>query len=247
MIGRGSWKAALYLEPKQNRNTNRKINKAALKQAIKDRPDAFLREYAEQFNCTPSAVYYAFENLNITRKKTFTYYEKSQEKRAEYIAKLKRVPLNKRVYIDESGINTYMQRKYAHSVRGEIVEDIKRTQNFNRVNVIGALHNNKHFAVECYHQTTNSEFFETWFKNTLLNEIPQAHTVIPDNARFHRKKILKKPARGKAGLLFLPPYSPDYNRIEKSWANMKRFLCNNLQDFNLVDSTVYFYFYHAGC
>jgi transposase len=49
---------------------NRKIDKAALKQAVAQNPDAFLKEYAEQFNCTPSAVYYALVNLNITRKKS---------------------------------------------------------------------------------------------------------------------------------------------------------------------------------
>ena len=63
-----------------------------------------------------------------------------------------------------------------------------------------------------------------------------------DNAGFHRKKELRKLARGKVRLLFLPPYSPDYNPIEKSWANMKRSLRNNLKDFNSVDSGIYNYF-----
>jgi transposase len=45
-----------------------------------------------------------------------------------------------------------------------------------------------------------------------------------DNAPFHRKTRLRKLARGKVRLLFLPPYSPDYNPMEKSWANMKRLL-----------------------
>jgi transposase len=63
-----------------------------------------------------------------------------------------------------------------------------------------------------------------------------------DNASFHRKKELRKIARGKVRLLFLPPYSPDYSQIEKSWANMKRFLCSNLKDFQSVDSCIYNYF-----
>ena len=51
------------------RERSRKIDKEALKQAVAEKPDAFLKEYAEQFNCTPTAVYYALEKLNITRKK----------------------------------------------------------------------------------------------------------------------------------------------------------------------------------
>jgi transposase len=96
--------------------------------------------------------------------------------------------------------------------------------------------------MECYRQSTDSIFFEEWFKDCLLVGIPKGYTVIMDNARFHQKKELRKLARGKARVLFLPPYSPDYNPIEKSWANMKRFLCNNLKDFQSVDSGIYNYF-----
>ena len=63
-----------------------------------------------------------------------------------------------------------------------------------------------------------------------------------DNAKFHRKKELRKLARGKVRLLFLPPYSPDYNPIEKTWANMKRFLKNNMNIYQSVDSAIYDYF-----
>jgi len=96
--------------------------------------------------------------------------------------------------------------------------------------------------MECYRQTTKGEFFENWFENKLLKEIPKGYTVIMDNAAFHRKEKLRKIARGKARLLFLPPYSPDYNLIEKSWANMKRFLRNNLKNFQSVISGIYHYF-----
>jgi len=51
------------------RERRRKIDKQALKQAVAEKPDAFLKEYAQQFNCTSTAVFYALEKLNITRKK----------------------------------------------------------------------------------------------------------------------------------------------------------------------------------
>jgi transposase len=63
-----------------------------------------------------------------------------------------------------------------------------------------------------------------------------------DNASFHRKAELRRLARGKVRLLFLPPYSPDYNPIEKTRANMKRYLRDNMQDFSSVDSAIYDYF-----
>jgi transposase len=146
------------------------------------------------------------------------------------------------VYVDESGVHTCLVREYARAPRGETVEDLKRGNHFERVNVAGALCDGVHYAVKCYRHRTDGEFFEEWFTGCLLEAIPKGYTVIMDNAPFHRKKRLRKLARGKVRLLFLPPYSPDYKPIEKSWANMKRFFRNNLRDFQSVNSAVYDYF-----
>ena len=35
-----------------------------------EKPDAFLCEYAEEFDCTPTAIFYALEKLNISGKKS---------------------------------------------------------------------------------------------------------------------------------------------------------------------------------
>jgi transposase len=86
-------------------------------------------------------------------------------------------------------------------------------------------------------------FFQRRFETRLLKEIPKGYTIIMDNARFHRKKQLRGLAGGKVRLLFLPPYSPDYNPIEKSWANMKRFLGNNLRGFQSLDSAILSFFH----
>jgi transposase len=135
-----------------------------------------------------------------------------------------------------------LQREYARAPLGEIIEDVKRGARFDRVNVIGALCGGVHFAIECFRQAADSAFFEAWVANCLLKVIPKGYTVIMDNAGFHRKKRLRKIVRGKVRLLFLPPYSPDYNPIEKTWANMKRHLRSNLQAFPSVDSAIYDYF-----
>jgi transposase len=144
--------------------------------------------------------------------------------------------------VDESGVNTYFQREYARAPRGERVEDVKRGTKFERSNIIGAVCKGEYYAVECYKHTTDSDYFENWFKEYLLKEIPKGYTVIMDNAKFHRKERLRKLARGNVRLLFLPPYSPDFNPIENSWANMKRHLRDNSQYFQSIDDAIYDYF-----
>jgi transposase len=66
------WKEKLgngYYDIKIKRTRKRKIDKEKLSHAVLEKPDAFLKEYAKPFNCTPVAIFYALEALNITRKK----------------------------------------------------------------------------------------------------------------------------------------------------------------------------------
>ena len=64
--------------------------------------------------------------------------------------------------------------------------------------------------------------FNYWLENCLLPTLGPGYTIVMDNAAFHKSektKILIEKAR--CNLLFLPPYSPDLNPIEKFWANLK--------------------------
>ena len=87
------------------------------------------------------------------------------------------------------------------------------------------------------------DYFEKWFVEHLLAAVPKGHTILMDNASFHRKEALKALAK-QAGvtLLFLPPYSPDFNPIEHSGASMKRWLYDNESTFPSLDSAVFHFF-----
>ena len=128
------------------------------------------------------------------------------------------------------------------------IEDTKRGKRFERTNIISARVKNKngeinHHATLCYKQNTDSSFFENWFRTTLVKSIEKGSTIILDRASFHRKIKLKNLARRHGmKVLFLPAYSPDFNPIEKDWANMKGALVDILPEHFDVTSAVYDYF-----
>ena len=83
----------------------------------------------------------------------------------------------------------------------------------------------------------NTELFNIWVENFLIKELKFGQVVIMDNAAFHQSQKTKELIESVGcKLIFLPPYSPDLNPIEKFCANMKRwvkqhiFSCDHLFD-----------------
>jgi transposase len=147
------------------------------------------------------------------------------------------------VFVDESGLNRHYRREMARAKRGTRVRGKVSGRKFAGTNVIAGVCNNKHVAVRCYNHSTTAGFFEEWFEWELLSVVPEGSIIIMDNAPFHRKsKLHEIAARHGFFVLFLPPYSPEFNPIEKSWANLKRWLKDNLVRFPSIDFAVESFF-----
>lgn len=79
----------------------------------------------------------------------------------------------------------------------------------------------------------NSALFEMWFEKCFLSCLEKGTAIVMDNASFHRKKQLYEIcSRYDFNLIFLPPYSPELNPIEKYWFvlkhRIKAFLRHNI-------------------
>ena len=163
-----------------------------------------------------------------------------------YQAEVSEISESKRVYIDESGITQYLYREYGYAPRGVKVYGKIQGKKFERLNIVAAKCGDDILARCEYTCNMNSALFELWFVEVLLKEIPAGSVIIMDNASWHRKKTLSALAQ-TAGcrIIFLPPYSPDFNPIEKVWATLKNFIRNYMRNFASLSIVVAAFFEFA--
>jgi transposase len=142
--------------------------------------------------------------------------------------------------VDETGIDTYLYREYGWSERGKPLIGEISGRKYKRIGIVAAQMGKKIIAPLQYNGTMDSTLFETWFSKCLLPSLPEGTVIVMDNASFHRKRKLF-PLAEDAGfrIIFLPPYSPEYNPIEKFWAWLKRHLRKILPFYLSFDDAVY--------
>jgi transposase len=83
---------------------------------------------------------------------------------------------------------------------------------------------------------TNTENFETYIEKILCPVLQPGKIIIMDNAKFHKSEKTKKLIENAGcSILFLPPYSPDFNPIEHFWScikdKAKKYFLDHVQDF----------------
>ena len=115
-----------------------------------------------------------------------------------------------------------MPRTHGYALKGKRCVGVHDWGAKGRTNVIGALLGATLLTLSMFSTTIDAKVFTAWVVQDLLPKLPEKSVIVMDNASFHKGKIMKK-ALEDAGhtLLYLPPYSPDLNPIEKKWAQAK--------------------------
>ncbi len=146
--------------------------------------------------------------------------------------------------MDETGIDTYLYREYGYAPMGELVSTRIPGRKYARTGIVAAKLGDKILAPSQYNGTMSHKMFEDWFENMLLPELPKGTVIVMDNASFHRKKQLKLLAKAhECRLIFLPPYSPELNPIERFWAWLKRTLRKILPKLDSFDEALWAAFF----
>ena len=149
----------------------------------------------------------------------------------------------KLVYVDESGIDRSSYKNRGWGKKGKVLVGKTTGKRFRRTNIVAAQCGKEILAPMTFMGSCDTKLFVTWIKEMLVPELSPGQVVVMDNASFHKSSLIKE-AIEDAGckLVYLPPYSPDLNPIEKFWANLKRWINQNLPFIEDLHKAICFFF-----
>lgn len=127
------------------------------------------------------------------------------------------------MYVDESGFERTAYRSRGWACKGQRVAGERSGTSRPRTSLLAAKWGQRLLAPVLFEGNTNAEWFNVWLEKHLFKELAPASILIMDNAAFHKTaktRILIEQAGHT--LLYLPPYSPDFNPIEQDFATMKK-------------------------
>ncbi len=131
----------------------------------------------------------------------------------------------KLVFIDETWTATNMTRSHGRCRRGERLRMGFPHGHRKTTTLVAGLRKSGMIAPMTLDGPINGDWFEAYVRHVLVPTLRLGDVVIMDNLSSHKRASVREMIEAAgAGLLFLPPYSPDFNPIEMAFAKLKALL-----------------------
>jgi transposase len=151
--------------------------------------------------------------------------ERVQALRGAYWEQVRDIHPDDLVFIDEMGVLLGLNRTHARSAPGSRAYHFKPYYRGSKVSVIGAISSEQVLAVMTLDGSMNTAAFEVFVTECLLPELWPGAVVTMDNLPAHKAEVIVPLIESVgARVLFLSPYSPEFNPIEHWWSQLKTFL-----------------------
>lgn len=145
-----------------------------------------------------------------------------RKKRLEFEWAVKFLESRKLVFIDEFGANEGMTPNYGRAPSGERVRIDKPAMRSKNHTFVGAISLKGVLSVESLQGAATIENLLAWVREHLAPHLKKGMTVVMDNLKAHRNpQLIEAIQKTGAKILFLPPYSPEFNPIEECWSKIK--------------------------
>ena len=129
------------------------------------------------------------------------------------------------VFIDETWTKTNMTRRHGRAPKGQRLVDAVPHGHWKTSTFVGALRCDGLVAPAVLDGPINGDAFLAYVEQILRPTLKPGDVVIMDNLRCHKVAGIREAIEAAgARVLFLPPYSPDLNPIEKVFAKLKALL-----------------------
>jgi transposase len=130
------------------------------------------------------------------------------------------------VFVDECSSNTSLAPLYGWAARGErAYQRVPRNWGKN-ITLISSINKEQGMGASLVLEgSTNGTVFETYLEEVLLPTLKSGQVVVMDNLSAHKGEKVRELIEGKGcELIYLPPYSPDFNPIEQAFSKLKSYL-----------------------
>jgi transposase len=129
------------------------------------------------------------------------------------------------VFIDETWASTNMARRHGRAPRGQRLRVGVPHGHWKTTTFVAGLRNSGIVAPFVLDGPINRNAFEAYVEKVLVPELRPGDIVVMDNLSSHKgPRIRQMIEAAGASLLYLPPYSPDFNPIENAFAKLKALL-----------------------
>lgn len=164
-----------------------------------------------------------------TQKKTIHAREldrpEVKKRRLEFIREQLKLNVRRLVFLDESGFRLGTPPNYGWAPIGDKAPGKATCGAWKTMTMIGAIALNGWRGFMTVQAATDREVFKAYVEQLLVPNLRRGDLVVMDNLAAHRDPAaIAAIRRAGADVLFLPPYSPDLNPIEKAWAKLKEIL-----------------------
>ncbi len=132
---------------------------------------------------------------------------------------------NRLVFIDETWIKTNMAPIRGWGPKGKRLAGYAPHGHWRTMTFLAALRCDQLTAPCVFDGPINGECFRAYVDQQLVGTLKPGDIVIMDNLGSHKSKAVRAAIKSAgARLWFLPPYSPDLNPIEQSFAKVKHWM-----------------------
>ena len=129
------------------------------------------------------------------------------------------------VFIDETWASTNMARLRGRAPRGKRLRAAIPHGHWKTTTFVAGLRLNGMVAPMVLDGPINRDAFTAYVRHILVPELCPGDVVVVDNLSSHKGKHIREMIEAAgATLLYLPPYSPDFNPIENAFAKLKALL-----------------------